>query len=554
MRNNKGITMISLVITIIVLLIVTSITVHNGLVQMKIKRVNNLYADIDSLSTKVAEYYLKNKTIPIYNEPYVDDKNELQVLFNNNGATETEKLINVNDEGAYYVLDLSKLDNLTLNYGDDYKTWNSSEPKSQNVYIINTVTHQIYYPHGIKMDNDYYFTKFPDKNIISPIELSESTDSLSITITNISGEKYLDNKIYITADVELNGDLSSLDENTLEYAWSETNYEGEEENLSYTKFTLNENSTNAILSSKGLSSTAEYYYLNIKVMDKNGEYKYYTIQNLALNLIKTPEQIKQEEVKIATNIGKKINFVSQYSDNLIWRLFYADDDYVYLISSKLSSDGTKEINSQKTAAIASGYLGAMDQHTGNYSGSAAITDQFLRSLNSTWYLTLGSNEATNENAKAVAWLMDQNVWSGWKDENGLAKYVIGGPTLELFAKSYNSTASSNNTNEIKYTANTEFGYSVTNRSNVSNEILTFNYNNNHGIYTSKIEEVYTDTGYESYWIASPREATQDGSWIYTIKQDKGFYIGKSFYALGVRPVAIIRTEDYVNSNLRIIEE
>ena len=95
MRNNKGITMISLVITIIVLLIVTSITVHNGLVQMKIKRVNNLYADIDSLSTKVAEYYLKNKTIPIYNEPYVDDKNELQVLFNNNGY---ETRINFNPE------------------------------------------------------------------------------------------------------------------------------------------------------------------------------------------------------------------------------------------------------------------------------------------------------------------------------------------------------------------------------------------------------------------------------------------------------------------------
>lgn len=350
--------------------------------------------------------------------------------------------------------------------------------------------------------------------------------------------------------MELSGELSNINLNSLEYAWSETNYEGEEENLSYTKFKLNEDSTNATLSSKGLSNTAEYYYLNIKVMDKNGVYKYKAIQNSARDIIKTPEEIKEEEVKVASNIGNKVNFVSQYSDNLIWRLFYADDDYVYLISSKLSSDGTKEINSQKTAAIASGYLGAMDQHTGNYSGSASITDEFLRSLNSTWYSTLGSNEATNENAKAVAWLMDQNVWSGWKDENGLAKYVIGGPTLELFAKSYNSTASGNNTNEIKYTANTEFGYSVTNNS--TTEKLTFNHENNHGIYTSKIEEENKD--YESYWLASPKAATEDGSWIYTINQDKGFYMGKSFYGLGVRPIAIIKTKDYVESDLRFIEE
>ena len=209
MRNNKGITMISLVITIIVLLIVTSITVHNGLVQMKIKRVNNLYADIDSLSTKVAEYYLKNKTIPIYNEPYVDDKNELQVLFNNNGATETEKLINVNDEGAYYVLDLSKLDNLTLNYGDDYKTWNSSEPKSQNVYIINPVTHQIYFPHGVKSGKEYYFARFPDENEIYPIELEEINSNWTMNITNISVTNLDEDNISIVADVGLSPDTST---------------------------------------------------------------------------------------------------------------------------------------------------------------------------------------------------------------------------------------------------------------------------------------------------------------------------------------------------------
>ena len=277
------------------------------------------------------------------------------------------------------------------------------------------------------------------------------------------------------------------------------------------------------------------------------------IYNSVDDLPKTPEQIKQERVKDETNVGKKINFVSKYSDNLIWRLFYADDDYVYLISSKPTSDGTGEVNSQRTAHTTLGYLGLIQWYTPNYSGSSAITDEFLRSLNSKWYSTLGNNEATNENAKAVAWLMDQNVWNGWKDEAGLAKYVIGGPTLELFAKSYNSNASNNNTHEIKYSANTEFGYTINNNS--TTEKLYFDYNFNDGIYTSNIEE--SDKDYDSYWIASPKAMVGDTQWegnaIFTINKNKGFYFGASYYGLGVRPVAIIRTTDYVNSNLGFLE-
>ena len=71
MKNNKGITMISLVITIIVLIIVTSITIYNGTAQLGIKRVNSLYADIDSISTKVAEYYLKNGKLPVFENEYI---------------------------------------------------------------------------------------------------------------------------------------------------------------------------------------------------------------------------------------------------------------------------------------------------------------------------------------------------------------------------------------------------------------------------------------------------------------------------------------------------
>ncbi|HCC04047.1 MAG TPA: hypothetical protein DEP51_04230 [Clostridiales bacterium] len=269
MRKNKGITMISLVITIIVLLILTSITIYNGLAQLGIKRVNNLYADIDSISTKVAEYYLKNETIPIYNDPYVNNKDELKAIFTANGASDTEKLINVNDEGAYYVIDLSKLDNLTLNYGDDYKTWNSSEPKSQNVYIINTVTHQIYFPHGVRSGDEYYFARFPDEDVISPIALEEIEDAVSVQILQI-GYKKLD-KLKEALSVNILVNLGEeYQTNSLKYAWSDTNDSETINTLMLSDFSL-DNENKATLMSLPLDSSQMSHYLLIEVTDNNGQ-------------------------------------------------------------------------------------------------------------------------------------------------------------------------------------------------------------------------------------------------------------------------------------------
>lgn len=159
-KNNKGVTLIILIVMIIVLMILTSITISNFKSELSIKNVNNLYADIESISTKISTYYLENNSIPIYEEKtYMSSKEELSNFFKNKG--ELDEIINPNDEGSYYVIDLSKLENLTLNYGKEYKNWNSESSSSniQDVYIINKVTHQIYYPKGIKLEGKYYFTR-----------------------------------------------------------------------------------------------------------------------------------------------------------------------------------------------------------------------------------------------------------------------------------------------------------------------------------------------------------------------------------------------------------
>ena len=284
MKNNKGITMISLVITIIVLIIVTSITIYNGTAQLGIKRVNSLYADIDSISTKVAEYYLKNEKLPVFENKYIDNKTNLEKLFRENGAT--TNITNANDGDDYYVLDLSKLDNLTLNYGDDYKEWTNTSTSDdlQNIYIINSVTHEIYFPHGVRSGKDYYFARFPDKNEVSSVELEDIEDEWSVKINNISSNEVDENSISLLADVTLKGLIDNYNMDSLEYAWTDTNVESEIENVSFTKFNVNETSEEdktATIASKALSNTAEYYYLWVKVVDINGKTSYQYISKTA---------------------------------------------------------------------------------------------------------------------------------------------------------------------------------------------------------------------------------------------------------------------------------
>ena len=274
MKKNKGITMISLVITIIVLLIVTSITIGNGLGQLGIKRVNNLYADIESISTKVAEYYLKNGTLPVYDNLYVNNKQELEELFKKNGAT--ENITNVNDGDEYYVINPTKLDNLTLNYGDDYKEWTntSTSEEFQNIYIINSVTHQIYFPHGVRSGDEYFFARFPDENEITAVELGEIEGEWNFDIVNISANNIDENNISVVADITLTGLGEKYDLNSFKYAWLESNEELESENTIFTNFrtnNTNEENMTATLASKPLSNTAEYYYLWIKAVDINGK-------------------------------------------------------------------------------------------------------------------------------------------------------------------------------------------------------------------------------------------------------------------------------------------
>lgn len=270
LKNDKGVTLIVLTITIIVLLIITGITITNSRKQLAIKKLNNLYSDIEAISTKVSDYYVKNDSLPIFEDnPYMSDRASFGTFISYKGGDQS--IINTNDNGEYYVLNLSKLDNLTLNYGADYKKWDSSSTYEtyQDLYIINKVTHQIYYAQGIEYDGEKYFTKENSSEEIEKISTPAVSDEfkiLSIDANKIKIEN--GQKVIIDANVSL-----SIGENykksTLQYAWKVF---GDTDRIEYSPFEVNEKTNSARVMSGSISNSRKYV-LYIKIIDANGNKK-----------------------------------------------------------------------------------------------------------------------------------------------------------------------------------------------------------------------------------------------------------------------------------------
>ena len=216
------------------------------------------------------------------------------------------------------------------------------------------------------------------------------------------------------------------------------------------------------------------------------------------------------EITVA-NYGDRVNYKSKGDSSLIWRIFYDDDNYIYLISSK--ADGSNTVDDCN-----------LNEKIGVYNGSADI-DENLKFLNQQWFDNVKDNPSTSsKTAKAVAYLMDQNVWDIYKDSAGNASYAIGGPTLELFKNSYNK--SEETSNEIEIESCDSEGYSE----DTSITWILETYNN--GIYNN---------GKNSYWwIASP--CTYGG--IFGVCGDLDIGGGILSYSivydsLGLRPIVII---------------
>ena len=155
MKKEKGITLVSLIITIILMIIIASTTVHTSMNRFKINNLNKMYNDIELLKDKIDNYYIQYGGIPVLR----NDSNEpIQYTFSSLNFDR-----NVNDNELYYIIDLGAMGDFTLNYGKDgYEKPNTSN----DVYIMNEKTQTVYYVKGIEYtDGNLYHSKGLENNL-----------------------------------------------------------------------------------------------------------------------------------------------------------------------------------------------------------------------------------------------------------------------------------------------------------------------------------------------------------------------------------------------------
>ena len=141
MKNQKGVTLTVLVATVVIMAIIVGSISYNSVSGVKMRAYYNMCADIELLDEKIALYYLERGKLPILEE----DSTIIYELINN--YSETDVNYNPNNSEILHKIDLSKLDNMSLNYTE---------------YYIDQTSHTIYSSRGMEVGEDVYYTSPAD--------------------------------------------------------------------------------------------------------------------------------------------------------------------------------------------------------------------------------------------------------------------------------------------------------------------------------------------------------------------------------------------------------
>ncbi len=137
LKSQAGITLTTLMITIVVLSILVAIVVRHVDTGTDLRNYNYMKADIDLLYSKIMTYYNENNSIPTTGDAF-------------NAKTTLGGQASSRDNDNYYQIDLSQLYNITLNFG-------GGTLQNGDIYIVNEQSHEVYYLKGVVVDNEKYY-------------------------------------------------------------------------------------------------------------------------------------------------------------------------------------------------------------------------------------------------------------------------------------------------------------------------------------------------------------------------------------------------------------
>lgn len=227
-RSSKGITLISMILAVIVLLIIMGTISYSSRNSFQTRSLQNLYTDIDGINDAVSVYYMKNKILPIYTSYYDYNGNPQEygyiILPNTYNSANNTYFFNFKEDGRdadhdekniyFGIIDIDKIKSTNLNEknnlpegigsGNFFKPKGAGETSDfdnlkqsikDGIFVMNMSTHKVYYTKGISSDGKKYFARnvysqganyFAENDLINIPNFYQTDDGQSLDDTILS--------------------------------------------------------------------------------------------------------------------------------------------------------------------------------------------------------------------------------------------------------------------------------------------------------------------------------------------------------------------------------
>ena len=252
-----------------------------------------------------------------------------------------------------------------------------------------------------------------------------------------------------------------------------------------------------------------------------------------------------------TYYGLKVtNYESKNGQN-DWRIFYSDGEHIFLITGDyVDLSVANRLNSN------TGMTKIGTKYRANWN-SAPSSLQTVEDTVKTRFMATGYTlNGSNANSKCVSTLLNTSNWESYKDNNGMAEYAVGGSTIEMWMASWNELCDKKykkSSDKLYCNKTNSNGYYVGTSSSPSDYSIDSSvmkakdgYKNSTLYYPRKSGVSDGDNNCYYYWLASP---SAHGSLIGLGVSYSGTVDYDAYYNinLGLRPVVSLNSESKVNA-------
>lgn len=217
MKNKKGISLIVLVITIVVMGILASAAIFISADASNNSKKVAFASDLTTIQEAVKEYYITNNGLPTIDQTSYT-KTQILAMISEGSDILSEEIAELGDNAAkFYKIDLSKLpiENSARGIG--------ANDNNTDIYIVSAENFNVYYLKGEYIDKEYYFALTSDLVEKTKINSSDVIDTSNITISNtVSGIKLSKNTTEWTNSLIVNVDTTLEENEIVEYKVAET--------------------------------------------------------------------------------------------------------------------------------------------------------------------------------------------------------------------------------------------------------------------------------------------------------------------------------------------